>query len=167
MVNRADKYSPFCFASPDIMRVKVSNRQTDRQILLHHLRGYPDFFFQLNLLPPYSLCKHVYFLTRVPDTVWFCSWFCLFLLPFLILSFSVPDSVFFCCWLGTVSLFSAMSAIIWSIRYSCHPLVIPYRIPFHRSLWTKVEHFNIKKLTACDESPLNNYNCIPVSYKQS
>ena len=29
--------------------------QTDRQFLWHHIQVYVDFFFQLNLLPPYSL----------------------------------------------------------------------------------------------------------------
>ena len=48
-------YSPFCYASPEIIRVKVCNRQTDGQILWHHIRVHVDFFFQLNLPPPYSL----------------------------------------------------------------------------------------------------------------
>ena len=48
-------FSPFCFASPEIIGVKVCDRRTDRQILLHHIRGYLYFFFQLNFLPPYSL----------------------------------------------------------------------------------------------------------------
>ena len=30
-------------------------QQTDRQILWHHIRGYADFLFRLNLLPPYLL----------------------------------------------------------------------------------------------------------------
>ena len=41
-------FSPFYFASPKIIEVKFCNRQTDTQ-------GYVDFFFRLNLLPPYSL----------------------------------------------------------------------------------------------------------------
>ena len=49
------KFCPFCFASPEIIVVKFGNIQTDRQILWHHIRGYVDFFFQLNLLLPYSL----------------------------------------------------------------------------------------------------------------
>ena len=48
-------FSPFCSASPDIFGVKVCHRQTDRQILWHHIRGYVYFFSQLNLLPPYLL----------------------------------------------------------------------------------------------------------------
>ena len=34
---------------------RQTDRQIDRQILWHHKWGYADFFFQLNLLPPYSL----------------------------------------------------------------------------------------------------------------
>ena len=34
---------------------RQTDRQTDKQILWHHIRGYVDFFFQLNLLAPYSL----------------------------------------------------------------------------------------------------------------
>ena len=34
-----------------------SNRQADKQILWHHIYGYVNFFFHLNLLPPYSLCS--------------------------------------------------------------------------------------------------------------
>ena len=47
-----NNFSPFCFASPEIIGSKFI---TDRQILWHHIQGYADFFFQLNLLPPYSL----------------------------------------------------------------------------------------------------------------
>ena len=40
---------------------KVCNRQTDiqtdAQILRHHIGVYVEFFFQLNLLHPYSLCS--------------------------------------------------------------------------------------------------------------
>ena len=46
-----------CFASPEIIRVKVCNRWTDGQtdkFFWHYIRGYVYFFFQLNLLPPYS-----------------------------------------------------------------------------------------------------------------
>ena len=33
-----------------------TDKQTDRQILSHHMwRGYSDFFFKLDLLPPYLL----------------------------------------------------------------------------------------------------------------
>ena len=35
----------------------ITDGQTDRQILWHHICGYTDFFSQLNLLPPYSLCS--------------------------------------------------------------------------------------------------------------
>ena len=31
---------------------RQTDRQTDRQILLHHILGCADFFFQLNLLAP-------------------------------------------------------------------------------------------------------------------
>ena len=40
-----------------------TNTVTDRQILWHHIRGYVDFFFQLNLLPPYSLHSQALVLT--------------------------------------------------------------------------------------------------------
>ena len=44
----------------NIIEVKIRNsqtdEQTDRQILQRHLWEYADFFFQLNLLPLYSLC---------------------------------------------------------------------------------------------------------------
>ena len=43
------------FASPEIIEVKICNRQTERQILWHHIKVCVDFFFKLNLLPPYSL----------------------------------------------------------------------------------------------------------------
>ena len=33
----------------------VTDRQTDRQILWHHIQVCVNFFFKLNLLPPYSL----------------------------------------------------------------------------------------------------------------
>ena len=39
-----------------IIGVKVCHRRTEQQILLHHIRGYLDFYFPLNLLTPYSLC---------------------------------------------------------------------------------------------------------------
>ena len=35
----------------------VTDIQTNRQILWHHIRGYVYFFFHLNLLPPYLLCS--------------------------------------------------------------------------------------------------------------
>ena len=44
-------FSPFCFASPNIIGVKFGNRQTDK--LFDTI--YVDFFFQLNLLHPYLL----------------------------------------------------------------------------------------------------------------
>ena len=34
---------------------RQTDRQTDRQILWHHIRGYVEFFFHLNLLPSYLL----------------------------------------------------------------------------------------------------------------
>ena len=49
-------FGPFCSASLEIIGVKVWNKQTDRQILGHHIRVHVDIFFQLNLLPPYSVC---------------------------------------------------------------------------------------------------------------
>ena len=46
-------FSPFYFASPEIKRLKfVTDRQTN-----YLTRGCVDFFFKLNLLPPYSLCS--------------------------------------------------------------------------------------------------------------
>ena len=52
-------FSPFYFASPELMEVEICHRQTDRgtdrQILGHHIRVCVDFFYKLNLLPPYSL----------------------------------------------------------------------------------------------------------------
>ena len=61
----SQNWSIFRFSSPEIIGVKVCHRrtdrqtdgQTDRQILWHHIRGCADFLFQLNLLPPYSLCS--------------------------------------------------------------------------------------------------------------
>ena len=41
--------------SPEIIGVKFGNRQTEK-FCDTNIRGYVDFFFQLNLLPPYSLC---------------------------------------------------------------------------------------------------------------
>ena len=41
----------------DNWRYRQTDRQTERQILWHHLRVCVDFFFKLNLLPPYSLCS--------------------------------------------------------------------------------------------------------------
>ena len=46
---RQKKYCPF---RPKIF---VTDRQTDRQILWHHVWVCVDFSFKLNLLPPYSL----------------------------------------------------------------------------------------------------------------
>ena len=48
-------FSPFYNASPEIIDVKIHHRQTDRQILWHHIWVCVDFFFKLNLLPPYWL----------------------------------------------------------------------------------------------------------------
>ena len=45
----------FSYNSPEIIEVKIHNRQTDRQIILPHIRVYVDFFLKLNLLPFYSL----------------------------------------------------------------------------------------------------------------
>ena len=55
-------FSLFCFASPEIIGVKVCKRRmdgwTDRRTdgrtdgRANSLQGYVDFFFQLNLLPP-------------------------------------------------------------------------------------------------------------------
>ena len=51
-------FSPFCLAISEIIGSKfVTDGQTDRQILWQHIGGYVDFFFQLNLLLPYSLCS--------------------------------------------------------------------------------------------------------------
>ena len=48
-------FSSFYFASPKIIEAEVRNRQTDRQILWHHVWVGVDFFFKLNLLPPFTL----------------------------------------------------------------------------------------------------------------
>ena len=48
-------FSPFYNASPEIIDLKIHLRQTDRQILWHHIWVCVDFFFKLNLLPPYWL----------------------------------------------------------------------------------------------------------------
>ena len=49
----------FGLMKDQIIGVKVcsrqTERQTDRKILCHHIQVYVDFFFLLNLLPPYSL----------------------------------------------------------------------------------------------------------------
>ena len=47
-------FNPFCFASPEIIGVKVDYRQTDKFFDTMY-RGYADFFSQLNLPPPYLL----------------------------------------------------------------------------------------------------------------
>ena len=41
---------------------------------------------------------------------------------------------------------------------ACHHLVIPYTVPFHRTLWkvNKIEHLKIKKFIICDEIPWKN-----------
>ena len=38
----------------------------DRYILGQHIRGFADFFFQLNLLPPYSLRSQRFTIERTP-----------------------------------------------------------------------------------------------------
>ena len=48
-------FSPFYFASTEIIEVKIRYRQTNRQILWYHIQVCVDFFFKLNFLPPYSL----------------------------------------------------------------------------------------------------------------
>ena len=46
-LNVPKNFSSFCFASPEIIGIKVRDRQSQEFF----------FFFQINLLPPYSLCS--------------------------------------------------------------------------------------------------------------
>ena len=66
-----NNFNPYFFgsASPEIIWIKVYNRQTDRQILWHQIRGCANFFFLL-------IC----YLQRVQIAEWsklsIRSWYC-------------------------------------------------------------------------------------------
>ena len=51
--NLVDPYK--CTLRKGRILMEQTDGQTDKQILGHHIEGYVDFFFQINLLPPYSL----------------------------------------------------------------------------------------------------------------
>ena len=88
-VNREDKHRPSCQLCRGICQFCVNwgqswpqaERQTDKQIIWHHIRVYVDFFFQLNLLPPYPLpwqgdkcCDIAYLNKKLLCSMSVCLW---------------------------------------------------------------------------------------------